>query len=413
MGFFYNIGMYLFNAFMHVAALFNHKARLWVRGRRNWYKNLISHLGALSSDKLIWFHASSLGEFEQGRPVMELYHKNFPEHKILLTFFSPSGYEVRKDYAGADYICYLPVDTAKNARRFITLVKPAIVIFIKYEFWYNILKEAYRQGARSILISSIFRPRQIFFRQAGGWYRRMLFFFNHIFVQDSRSFDLLRSVGLQGVSIAGDTRFDRVVQIADSTKEYPVIHKFSEGFFTIVCGSTWPEDEELLCQFINQATTGIRFIIAPHEITDSHINAIDNRIDKRIVRYSRVSGEEKFEKTNVLIIDNIGMLSSVYKYGHIAYVGGGFGAGIHNILEAAVFALPVLFGPNHTKFREALAMIDAGGAFPVNSFDELKSVIDQFRADPRVLPRAAEAARNYVNLNTGATDVIMKYLINS
>jgi 3-deoxy-D-manno-octulosonic-acid transferase len=360
-------------------------------------------------DPVVWFHASSLGEFEQGRPIIEAYRKEYPESKILLTFYSPSGFDIRKDYIGADYIFYLPLDTKKNAREFLRIAHPYRVIFIKYEFWFNFLREINRSKTELLLISSIFRPNQIFFKRYGRWFRKMLGFINHIFVQDGSSFNLLQNIDIDHVTIAGDTRFDRVSEIASSSKKIEIAERFSKGYYTYICGSTWDKDEDILCSYINQSTQGVRFIVAPHEISEAHISGLRKKIDRKVALYSQADSET-FEKINVLIIDNIGLLSSIYKYGKVAYIGGGFGVGIHNILEAAVYGMPVVFGPNFQKFREAVELVKDGGAFPISSYEELKELFDNFRENEKSLNKAAEATKTFVNLNIGATEVIMKYL---
>jgi 3-deoxy-D-manno-octulosonic-acid transferase len=404
----YNFGIRLYYVIILIASIFKVKARLWIKGRHRWEQKLrTAHDPRLPT---VWFHASSLGEFEQGRPLMEAFRKRKPEYKIILSFFSSSGYEIRKNYSGADFICYLPLDTPYNARRFLQLVNPEYIVFIKYEFWYNFLKEAYKSSAKLILVSSIFRAGQVFFKPYGGWYRKMLYFFDQIFVQDPGSFNMLQNIGYIDASIAGDTRFDRVVEIAADSLPIPLVERFTDGYFTIVCGSTWSKDEEILCKYINQSPSGIRYIIAPHEISELHISNLQKMIDKRIVRFSK-AGDDDFSRSKVLVIDNIGMLSSLYKYGKVAYIGGGFGVGIHNILEAAVYGKPVVFGPNFQKFREAVELIDREGAFSISGYHDLKARFDMLRDDPKLLQHASAAAKEYVELNTGATGVILKYLI--
>jgi 3-deoxy-D-manno-octulosonic-acid transferase len=404
---FYNLGIRIYYLLLVVGSLYHQKARHWLKGRKYWQVKMEEKIS--SSDSVIWFHASSLGEFEQGRPIIEQYRREYPEHKILVTFFSPSGYDIRRDYKGADYIFYLPLDTRRNAREFLRIAHPDRVIFIKYEFWYNFLKEIRQSKSELVLISAIFRPGQIFFKKYGKWFRNMLHFFDHIFVQDGASFNLLQNVGIDHVTIAGDTRFDRVAEIARESKHIEIAKRFSEGYFTYICGSTWEKDEDIICDYINQSTTGSRFIIAPHEISPAHIAQIQKKLDRKAALFSQ-SESESFEKVKVLIIDNIGILSSIYRYGKMAYIGGGFGVGIHNILEAAVYGMPVVFGPNFRKFREAVELVKEGGAFPVNSYEELKPLCDNFRENEKSLKKASEATKAFVNMNLGATEVIMKYL---
>lgn len=403
----YNLGIRIYYLLLLIASIYNQKARNWIRGRKYWQVKMEEQIS--DSDSIVWFHASSLGEFEQGRPIIEAYRKEYPEYKILLTFFSPSGYDVRKNYEGADYIFYLPLDTKKNAREFLRIAHPDRAIFIKYEFWYQFLKQTSRSKTELILISATFRSGQVFFKKYGKWFRDMLLFFNHIFVQDGSSFNLLQDVGIDEVTISGDTRFDRVSQIAGESKHIEIAARFSEGHFTYICGSTWERDEDIICSYINQSSKGVRFIIAPHEISDVHIAELRKKLDRKVALFSK-SESETFEKINVLIIDNIGLLSSIYRYGKVAYIGGGFGVGIHNILEPAVYGMPVVFGPNFQKFREAVELVKDGGAFPIISYDELKELFDNFRENEKTLKKAAEATRVFVNLNIGATEVIMKYL---
>lgn len=404
----YNIGIRLYRFVILLASPFNIKARLWIKGRQGWKKKLKeAHDPSLPT---AWFHVASLGEFEQGKPLIEALKKAKPEIKIVLSFFSSSGYEIKKDYKGVDYICYLPLDTPANAKKFMQLVNPELIVFVKYEFWYNFLKAAHKSGSKLVLASAIFRPQQIFFRKYGGWYRNILHFFDHIFVQDPKSFDLLQDIGIEDLTIAGDTRFDRVAEIAVDSKQIPIADRFSTGHFTIVCGSTWSADEEVLCNYINQSIAGTRFIIAPHEISESSISNLAKIIDRRIVRFSEAE-EDDFSKCNVLVIDNIGMLSSLYKYGKVAYIGGGFGSGIHNVLEAAVFGMPVVFGPNYQRFREAVELIERGGAFSISDKEEFKICMDKFKEFSGSIEDAAAAAQSYVELNTGATEVILKYLM--
>lgn len=403
----YNLGIRIYYLFVLIASLYNQKARYWIKGRKYWQIKMEEQIS--ESDTIVWFHASSLGEFEQGRPIIEAYRKEFPDHKILLTFFSPSGFDIRKDYKGADYVFYLPLDTKKNAREFLRIAHPERVLFIKYEFWFQFLREIKRSRAELVLISAIFRNNQIFFKNYGKWFRRMLSFFDHIFVQDGGSFNLLQNIGIDEVTIAGDTRFDRVAQIANESKEIAIAKRFSDGYFTYICGSTWEKDEDIICKYINQSTKGVRFIIAPHEISTSHILMLRKKIDRRVALYSEAESEA-FDRVNVLIIDNIGMLSSIYRYGDVAYIGGGFGVGIHNILEAAVFGMPVVFGPNFQKFREAVELVKDGGAFPIGSFNEFKELCDNFRENAKSLKKAADATKAFVNMNMGATEAIMNYL---
>jgi 3-deoxy-D-manno-octulosonic-acid transferase len=407
MVFLYNLGIFLYRIVAWLIAPINEKAKYWIKGRRGLFSKMQAEIGKNSS--IAWFHAASLGEFEQGRPLIEALKKERPEFKILLTFFSPSGYEVRKNYNGADYIYYLPIDTRKNARKFLNIVNPKIAIFIKYEFWYHYLTQLKEKKVTLLLISSIFRPEQVFFKRYGVWYRKMLDCFNHIFVQDSQSVELLKSIGVSNVTQTGDTRFDRVAQIAGSAKENEMALQFSVGKFTFVFGSTWDEDEELLLRYINESAQDIRFIIAPHEIHEAHLRSLTQKLKTKTVLYSQ-AGQKDLTDTRVMVIDNIGMLSSLYKYGNLAYIGGGFGSGIHNILEAAVFGMPVVFGPKYHKFSEARELIASGGAFSIATFEELKAIFDGFISDGNKLKTTSDISKNFVTQNLGATQKIMDFL---
>lgn len=402
----YHISIHLYFLLLLAASLFNRKARSWVAGRWGWRSKLLQWRNP--SQRVVWIHAASLGEFEQGRPLIEDIRRRYPDYKILLTFYSPSGFEVRKNYPGADYIMYLPLDTRYNARRFVKVVNPAIVIFVKYEYWRFYLQQLHASGHPVFLISAIFRPGQIFFRWYGAWFRKNLSFIDFFYVQDERSASLLRKLGILNCDVSGDTRFDRVAAVASAAKEVNIARIFSEKHFCMVAGSTWPEDEELITRFLNE-TGDIRIIIAPHEITPPHLEQLKNRISGNCILFSG-SSPETIENYQALIIDNMGMLSSLYRYARIAYIGGGFGKGIHNILEAAAFGIPVIFGPNYCKFREACELIRLGGAFPVQNVEELTEVVQQLSADPGKYERVCLIAGNYVRDNTGATEIIMASL---
>ncbi|MDR2692251.1 MAG: 3-deoxy-D-manno-octulosonic acid transferase [Dysgonamonadaceae bacterium] len=358
--------------------------------------------------RYIWFHAASLGEFEQGRPLIEKIREEKPEYKILLTFFSPSGYEVRKNYAGADVVCYLPFDYRSNAQKFLNLAKPEIAVFIKYEFWMNYLNQLRKRNIPTYIISAVFRPNQIFFRWYGSKYRNVLNNFNWFFVQDKNSLTLLKRFNHNNVTITGDTRFDRVHKIFRQGKNLPLIEKFAskteEKQLILIAGSTWDKDEEILIPFFNQHPE-IKLIIAPHEINGSRITQLKNRIKRPYTLYS-CAGEKEIEKTDCLIIDCIGLLSSAYRYGEIAYIGGGFGVGIHNVLEAAVYEIPVLFGPHYGKFREAGELIASGGAFSISCENDFSAQINNLSAYPELLKESGNRAKNYVINNLGATQKI-------
>lgn len=409
MAFFYNIGIRAYTAAIRLASPFNEKAALWTQGRKG-LRNRIKSVSR-KEGRLIWFHAASLGEFEQGRPVIEALKQQQPDTKILLTFFSPSGYEVRKNYKETDYIFYLPADTPVNARLLIGHFKPDAAVFIKYEFWYNYLHELHRQHIPTYLISAVFRPTQAFFKPWGSLQRKMLHCFTRLFVQDAESVRLLTSVGISCAEQTGDTRFDRVKQIAGQSRNIETVEAFLNGIPAVVCGSTWPPDEELLLNYINDYRGIYKWIVVPHEIGESHIRSIQEKCRKKTARYSAWETEND-SSAEVLIVDCIGLLSSLYRYGRIAYIGGGFGAGIHNTLEAAVYGIPVLFGPRFRKFREAVELAAQGGAFPVKDDAELREIFDALLGDPGIARTAGEKARDYVDSRLGATERILKYLQN-
>ncbi len=404
--FFYNVSIYLLQAVYWVVSLFYSKADLYVTGRRNIFIKLKEALGS-STAPIVWVHCASLGEFEQGRPLMELIKKKHPAYKILLTFFSPSGYEVRKNYQGADYIFYLPWDTPPNARRFVEITHPALAIFIKYEFWYNYSHELRSHEIPLISVSCIFRPDQIFFRPYGTIFRNILQNFSWLFVQNHDSVRLLKSIDISNTTVAGDTRFDRVYQITQQGQDIPLAHQFKNGEKTFVIGSAWPEDMDLLAAFINE-NEFLKFIIAPHEISEEFLSEIENSLEVTTVRFSDPG--PAIENAQVLLIDNIGMLSRLYRYGEFAYVGGAFGKGLHNILEAACYGVPVFFGnKNFEKFQEATDLIMRGGAFEVGSYPELKTKYEMLNNRPENFLLACEVTRQYVKENLGATKKIMDY----
>lgn len=406
MSIFYNAGIRGYQLAVRLAAPFNEKAALWVKGRKNIRKQIaqIQRKG----ERLVWFHAASLGEFEQGRPVMEALKAAEPSTRILLTFFSPSGYEIRKNYAGADYILYLPSDTPGNARFFVEQLKPDAAVFIKYEFWYNYLHELYKNHIPVYLISAIFRPGQPFFKSWGTLHRRMLGFFNRLFVQDEESVQLLDAIGIRNAQRTGDTRFDRVKQIAEAAKEIEKVKLFCNGQPAVVCGSTWPPDEDILLDYINNDNSAYKWIITPHEIGESHIKAILEKCKKKVVRYTDENAS--LADYEVLIVDYIGLLSSIYRYGQISYIGGGFGVGIHNTLEAAVYGIPVIFGPKYQKFKEAVSLIHEGGAFSISNGEQLREVLNSLIQTPAIAKTAGQKALNYVDSQLGATEIIVKEL---
>lgn len=400
----YTIAIYLYALAVRLASLTNRKARLMIKGHRKTWRTLRDH--AKERQHYVWFHAASLGEFEQGRPLMERLRREHPEKRILLTFFSPSGYEVRKDYAGADLVCYLPFDTPLNARRFVRLVQPEKAFFIKYEFWHHYIDELHRAGVPVYSVSSIFRNDQIFFRPYGRGYARVLHHFNHFFVQNEASRRLLNSLGVTQVSVTGDTRFDRVIDIRNQAKSLPLAAALTGDSRTIVAGSTWPPDEEILIPYFNSHPE-LKLIIAPHEVNEERLRSIEQRLKRPALRYSQATPESSAQ-ADCLIIDGYGLLSSLYRYATLAYVGGGFGVGIHNVPEAAVYGMPVFFGPNNQRFREARDLINEGGSFEVTSADDFQAQADRLLADERALAKSGQAAGDYIRRNSGATEAIFR-----
>lgn len=355
--------------------------------------------------RYIWFHAASLGEFEQGRPLIEKIRAKYPDYRILLTFFSPSGYEVRKNYRGADIVCYLPFDKPRNVRKFLDLVNPCMAFFIKYEFWKNYLDELHKRRIPVYSVSSIFRRGQIFFKWYGGTYRNVLRNFDHIFVQNERSKRYLAKIGINRVTVVGDTRFDRVLQIREEAKDLPLVELFKNNTMTFVAGSSWQPDEDLFIEYFNQHPE-VKLIIAPHVIDENHLVEIIRKLKRPYVRYTRAD-EKNVRKADCLIIDCFGLLSSIYRYGEIAYIGGGFGVGIHNTLEAAVYGIPVIFGPKYQKFQEAVQLLEAKGGFSVKSYEELKALLDRMLEDESFLRETGTNAGTYVTGNAGATDKVL------
>ncbi len=392
---------------MRIAAFFNPKAKQWVDGRKNLLPKIEEAIKG--EENLVWFHSASLGEFEQGRPVIEKFKEEHPEYKIVLTFFSPSGYEVRKNYAGADFIFYLPPDFPSNARKFVDLVNPKMAFFIKYEFWHHYLKELKKRNIPTYIFSTIFRPNQLFFKPWGRFYRRMLLAFTHFFVQNQESADLLNGIGLKNVSIAGDTRFDRVYSIATGSKTLPEVESFSQGRLVLIAGSTWPKDEENLIKYINSSENNYKYIIAAHEVDENHIKSIVDQIEKPWVRYTNASKEE-IKIAEVLVIDCIGVLSSLYRYGDVSYIGGGFGRGIHNTLEAATFGLPVVFGPNYHKFQEAKDLIKLGASYSYEKYEDLKILLDNYFENEKERQFSGDKSKNYVDSKRGASAQILSII---
>lgn len=413
----YNIVIYFVLWGIAIASLFNEKVRKMWRGEREAFKILKQKVDP--NAKYIWFHAASLGEFEQGRPLMERIRKDYPQYKILLTFYSPSGYEVRKNYEGADIICYMPVDTRFNAIRFLRLVRPVMAFFIKYEFWSNFLHILKHRNIPTYSVSSIFREDQVFFKWYGRNYAGVLKCFTRFFVQNEESKRLLEGIGITAVDVVGDTRFDRVLQIKEAAKQLPICEAFRTGvassqsadvphhdFKVFVAGSSWPPDENIFIPFFNEHKDW-RLLIAPHVIAEEHLKLILSLIKgKKVVRYTQTTPEEAAE-ADVLIIDCFGLLSSMYNYGDVAYIGGGFGVGIHNTLEAAVWNMPVIFGPNNKKFQEAQGLLKSGGGFEINTYEDFSGLMSSLMNDETFLKQAGDKAGTFVAHLAGATDKVL------
>ncbi len=408
MYFFYNIAIYIAGFILKIIAIFNKKINLFLKGRKSVFTTLSKNF--IPSDRIIWFHCASLGEFEQGRPIIEKCKKEYPNHKILVTFFSPSGYEIRKDYALSDVVCYLPLDTKKNVRKFLELVHPEIAIFVKYEFWPNLLRELKRKEIKTILVSGIFRKEQSFFQWYGGWMRKSLHTFDHFFVQNDASKKLLQKIGFTNTTLSGDTRFDRVYDVTQQNIDFDFAAQFTDKITTLIAGSTWQKDEELLVNYINnEAIEYQKFIIAPHNIHQQNIKKLKQDISKKTILFSEIK-DAKLEQYQVLIIDTIGMLTQIYKYGDIAYVGGGFGAGIHNILEPATFGVPVIIGPNYQKFNEAVALVDLKACKVINNVSELNTELNSLFNQASERENKGQIASDYILKNTGATQMIISYI---
>lgn len=405
---FYSLAVRMYGLFICIASLFNSKAAAWCRGR----KGLFRHIEATYEKKgrTVWFHCASLGEFEQGRPVIEALKERDPSLQVVLTFFSPSGYEIRRDYPQADHVYYLPLDTRAHARRFLDFIRPDLAVFVKYEFWYFFLTTLKEREIPVVLISALFRPGQWFFRWYGRPFLKVMKSFRRIFVQDETSERLLKECGVDAVEVSGDTRFDRVIAIASARREIPVAGAFCGDRTVVVAGSTWKEDETLLMKYINRRVRPYKWIIAPHETDPAHVQWIMERLQVPAMRYSEREEKDPAE-AEVLVIDNIGMLSSLYAYGKVAYIGGGFGSGIHNVPEAAVYGMPVLFGPRYRKFREAVDLVQLGGAFPVTDAGEAEQWLNRFYDDIPAREKAGAVARKYVLASAGSTGKIVNNLL--
>lgn len=403
MGLLYGLGIRLYGLAIWLAHFFNPKAKQWIEGRKDWRKMLARRPDLKN---YIWIHCASLGEFEQGRPIIESIMQDHPESKILLTFYSPSGYEIRKNYELADFVCYLPIDTRSNAKDFIELTEPKMAIFVKYEVWHNFYRALHKRNIPTFMVSAIFRESQIYFKPWGKWFRKSLKRCAHIFTQDEPSTDLLNSIGIQSVTTAGDTRFDRVMTIAQQSKSDEKLAAFSEGNFTLIVGSSWPEDEAVFMDFVN-SNPNVKAIIAPHEIHEKRISEILNT-NPNACRWTDENSPS--EDAQIMVLDTMGMLSAVYKYGSVAMIGGGFGKGIHNTLEAAVYGIPVCFGPNYQKFKEAKDLVACGGGIKLNSKADFESMMNEFLQSESACKEAGAAAKKYVDSNLGATQVILRNL---
>jgi 3-deoxy-D-manno-octulosonic-acid transferase len=402
----YDLAIAIYDFLVHLDAPFSRKPRKMMKGHWVVYQLLRQRIE--KDAKYIWFHAASLGEFEQGRPLIEKIRAKYPHYKILLTFFSPSGYEVRKNYRGADIVCYLPFDKPRNVKKFLDLAKPSMAFFIKYEFWKNYLDELHKRHIPVYSVSSIFRRSQVFFKWYGIPYRKVLQDFDYLFVQNETSRRYLHQVGIDRVKVVGDTRFDRVLQIRDEAKELPLVEKFKGDSLVMIAGSSWEPDEDLFIEYFNNHPE-MKLIIAPHVIDENHLVYIRSKLTRPYVQYTRAD-ESNVLKADCLIIDCFGLLSSIYRYGNIAYIGGGFHAGIHNTLEAAVYGIPVIFGPRYDKFLEAIQLIENKGAFTIQNYDELKMLLDKMLTDDKSLKEWGLNARNYVIGNAGATDKILSLI---
>lgn len=405
---FYDVAICLFYLGMSIAALFNRRARLWMVGRRGLFAKLENQM-ANEQAPVLWMHCASLGEFEQGRPLLEAFRQAQPAYKVLVTFFSPSGYEVQKNYQGADYICFLPLDTSWQARRFVRLVRPQVVVWVKYEFWYNHLLALKRAGICTYLTSATFRPKQWFFKSYGQFPRSVLRSFTHLFVQNDESAQLLSTIGVHNVTVNGDTRFDRVRAIAQQDKHFPLVEQFCDNRPCLIAGSSWPKDERVLAIVMQQFPT-VKLVVVPHEIDESHLKDLEAKfVDRKSIRYTQAEGQD-LRTFDLLIVDTMGMLAALYRYAQVAYIGCGFDDGIHNTLEAAVFGIPIVFGPNYTKFNEARELVAAGGAVSIANDEELNAVLTTWFGDAAIRTQLGQQNADYVRSKSGATTEIIKLI---
>jgi 3-deoxy-D-manno-octulosonic-acid transferase len=402
----YNIAVYTVGFVLKIVAIFNKKIALFLKGRKQTFHLLNAKIA--KDDSVIWFHCASLGEFEQGRPLIEKIKKDFPNYKILLTFFSPSGYEVRKDYAFADVITYLPLDTKRNAKKFVKMAHPEMAIFVKYEFWPNFLQVLKKKNIDTILVSGIFRKNQSFFKFYGAWMRKSLQTFSHFFVQNENSKKLLQNIDFKNVTISGDTRFDRVYEITKHDNHLQFVQDFVQNKYTLVAGSTWPKDEELLVNYINNyASDDEKFIIAPHNVNEKTIQDLQQSILKKSILFS---DKVKDNSVQVLIINTIGILTKIYSYADVAYIGGGFGVGIHNVLEPASFGIPLIIGPNYQKFQEAVDLVDLNACKVVDNKEDLNTELTTLFNDENYRMQKGKITKSYIEKNIGASQIIMNYM---
>lgn len=400
----YQISVLGYSYLIRIASLFNSKAKLWINGRKDIFNQIQSQVN--STDNIAWFHCASLGEFEQGKPVIEAYKLKYPNNKILVTFFSPSGYELRKNYEGADYVFYLPIDTKSNAKKFTEIIQPNVAFFVKYEFWNFYLEQLSNEKIPTYLISGVFRENQLFFKWYGAWYKKMLHYFTHFFVQNTKSEMLLKEIGFNNTTISGDTRFDRVYQNSLSPEELPIIKAFKNDQKIIIGGSSWHEEEIILAKYYQTNQSNFKLIIAPHDIAENHIQQIEKLFNNNCIRYSKAN-EQNVLNENVLIIDNIGILANTYQYTNIAFVGGGFTGALHNILEPTSFGNLILFGPKHQKFHEAQDLINNGSAFIIKNEIDLNKIISEKISNLNEIKMINKA---FISNNKGATNIILKQI---
>jgi len=403
----YDISLRSFYLGIKIASFFNDKADLWIKGRKDWKTRLVQAVEKLEKQrKNVWFHVSSLGEFEQGRPVMEELKKN-NDINLIISFYSPSGYEVMKDWKVADLICYLPLDTANNAKDFIKIINPVLVVFVKYEFWYHFLEQVKKSRIPSILISARFYPSQSFFKSWLPWYRKLIFLFDNILVQDQVSLDLLNSISYLNTQITGDTRYDRVVKLSQNEDIFTEIESFIGEKKTFIAGSSWPLDEKIMIPFIKDDKRDVRFILVPHDVNKDHVLSLQKKLAGKAILHSEI---DKLEGQTTLIIDRIGMLSRLYKYAYISYIGGAFKEGLHNILEPAAYGIPVITGPDHSGFPEGPEMENNGGLFKVKDQDDFKQIINRLLEDEEFYLKASEANRSLISNKKGASEKTISIL---